>query len=39
MGESAATALFDRIDGDQAPPRRTVIPTTLVTRGGLATPA
>jgi LacI family transcriptional regulator len=35
MGTLAATALFDRIDGDDAPARQTLVPTSLITRGGL----
>lgn len=33
MGRTAATALFERIDGDEKPPREIRIPTTLIPRG------
>jgi LacI family transcriptional regulator len=33
MGRLAATLLFGRIDGEAAPPRAHVVPTTLVRRG------
>ncbi len=33
MGERAAARAFDRLDGDERPPQRDIIPTTLVARG------
>jgi LacI family transcriptional regulator len=33
MGRTAATTLFDRLDGDKGPPREIRIPTTLIPRG------
>jgi len=33
MGERAAELAFARLDGDEQPPRRITIPTTLITRG------
>lgn len=33
IGRTAATILFERLDGDTSPPRTQVIPTRLVTRG------
>ena len=33
IGRTAATILFERLDGDTGPPRTHVIPTKLVTRG------
>ncbi|WP_245665851.1 substrate-binding domain-containing protein [Actinoplanes subtropicus] len=33
MGRTAATTLFDRLDGDTGPPREIRIPTTLIPRG------
>jgi LacI family transcriptional regulator len=33
MGRTAATALFERIDGYAGPPRAIRIPTTLILRG------
>ena len=33
MGERAAARAFDRLDGDERPPQRDTIPTTLVARG------
>jgi LacI family transcriptional regulator len=33
MGKVAARALFERLDGDDAPPREHWIPTTLIRRG------
>ena len=40
MGRTAARAVFDRIDGDDGPPREFWIPTTLIRRGsGELTPS
>jgi LacI family transcriptional regulator len=33
IGRTAATVLFDRLDGDRTPPRVHLVPTTLVPRG------
>ncbi len=39
MGERAAELAFARLDGDDAPPRRVTIPTTLIERGSGEVPA
>ena len=33
MGRTAAELLFDRINGETAPPRRVVLPVRLIIRG------
>jgi LacI family transcriptional regulator len=33
MGRTAATTLFERMGGDNGPPREIRIPTTLIPRG------
>jgi LacI family transcriptional regulator len=33
LGSTSARLLFDRIDGDDAPPRTVVLPTRLIARG------
>ncbi len=39
LGRTAAELLFARLDGDRGPPRRQVVPTTLVPRGSGEIPA
>jgi LacI family transcriptional regulator len=39
LGRAAAEVLFERLDGDDSPPRRIVLPTRLVVRGSGEIPA
>jgi LacI family transcriptional regulator len=39
LGRAAAEVLFERLDGDDGPPRRIVLPTRLVVRGSGEIPA
>lgn len=39
LGRRAAGLIFDRLDGDDSPPRRVLLPTELLVRGGVPSAA